>query len=82
MAFNLIDLDNQKVFKDKNKLQVIKELRKYTVILKAANGNGRVVIDTTDYCESLDKLFLDTEKFKRLDTYSTINRLSTLQSYL
>ena len=75
-------MDNQKVFKDKNKLQVIKELRKYTVILKAANGNGRVVIDTTDYCESLDKLFLDTEKFKRLDTDSTINRLSTLQSYL
>ena len=34
LNFNLIDLDNQKVFKDKRKVQVINELRKDTVILK------------------------------------------------
>ena len=49
LAFNLIDLDNQKVFKDKKKIQVIKKLRKYTVILKPDKGNGVVVINTTDY---------------------------------
>ena len=49
LAFNLIDLDNQKVFKDKKKIQVIKKLRKYAVILKPDESNGVVVINTSDY---------------------------------
>ena len=81
-AFNLINLDNQKVFKGKRKLQVIKELHKDTVALKPDKGNGLVVIDTTDYYKSLDKLFSDKTKFKRLDADPTNTRLSTLQSYL
>ena len=40
------------------------------------------MIDTTDYCEALDKLFSDTTKFKRLDADPTSTSLSTLQSYL
>ena len=44
LAFDLIDLDHQKVFKDKRKLQVIKELRKDTVILKPDKGNGVLVM--------------------------------------
>ena len=79
LAFNFIDLDNRKVFKDKKKLQVIKELRKDAVILKPDKGNGVVVIDTTDYYESLNKLFSDTTKFKRLDTDPTNTRLNILQ---
>ena len=82
LAFNLIDLNNQKVFKDKKKLQVNKELRKETVILKPDKGNDVAVIDTTDYYESLNKLFSDTGKFRRLDADPTNIRLSTLQSYL
>ena len=73
-------MENQKVFKDKRKLQIIKELRKDTVILKPDKGNSVVVIDTTDYYESLEKLFSDTTKFKRLDADATNTRLSTLQS--
>ena len=75
-------MDNEKVFKDKKKLQVIKELRKDTVILKHDKSNGVVVIDTTGYYDSLNKIFSDTTKFKRLDTDPTNKRLSTLQSYL
>ena len=71
LTFNLIDLDNQKVFKDKSKLQVIKELRKDTVILKPDKGNGVIVIDTTDYYESQNKSFSDTTKFKKLDAVPT-----------
>ena len=82
LAFNLIDLDNQKVFKDKTKLQVIKELPKASITLKPDKGNGVVVIDNTDYYESLNKLFSDITKFKRLDADPTNTRLSTLQSYL
>ena len=82
LAFNLIHFNNQEVFKDKRKLQVIKELRKDIVILKPDKGNGVVVIDTTDYSEFLDKSFSDTTKFKRLDADPTNTKLSTLQSYL
>ena len=79
LAFNFIDLDNRKVFKDKKKLQVIKELRKDAVILKPDKGNGVVVIDSTDYYESLNKLFSDKTKFKRLDTDPTNTELNILQ---
>ena len=82
LAFNLIDLYNQEVFKNKRKLQVIKELRKDTVVLKPDKGNGVVVIDLTDYYKSLDKLFSNKTKFKRLDADPTNTRLSILQSYL
>ena len=80
LAFNHIDLDNRKVFKDKKKLQVIKELRKDIVILKPDKNNGLVVIDTSGYYESLDKLFSDTTKL-RLDADPTKTRLSTLGSF-
>ena len=40
------------------------------------------MIDTTDYYESLNNLFSDTTKFKRLDANPTNTRLSTLQFYL
>ena len=79
---SLIDLGNQKVFKDKKELQVIKELCKDTVILKPGKVNRVVLIDTTNYYESFNKLFSDTTKFKRFDTDSTNIKLSTLQSYL
>ena len=49
LAFSLIDLDNQNIFKDKKTLQVIKDLCKDNIILKPDNGSGVVVIDTTDY---------------------------------
>ena len=82
LAFNLIDLDSQIVFKDKKKLQVIKELLKDTVILKPDKGNGIVKIGQTDYYESLDKLFSDTAKLKRLDEDPNNTRLITCKSYL
>ena len=47
LAFNIIDLNNQKVYKDKKKLQVIKELLKDFVNLKSDKGNGVVGIDST-----------------------------------
>ena len=79
LSFNVIDLDKQNIFKDKNKLQVINNLCKDNVILKPGKVSGVVVIDTTDYYESLSKLFSYTAKFKRLDTEPANIRLSTLQ---
>ena len=55
----------------------MKELRKDTVILKPDKGNGIVKIGKTDYYESLNKLFSDRAKLKRLDADPTNTRLST-----
>ena len=81
IAYNLIDLDNQKVFQDK-KLQIIKDLRKDTVIVKLDKGNGVLAIDTRDYYEYLNRLFSDPTKFKRPYADSTNTKLSILQCYL
>ena len=82
LAFNLIDLDNHQVFKDKKKLRIIRELRKDTVILKPDKGSGVVVIDITDYFSTLENLFSDASKFKKLNEDPTNTRLTTLQAYL
>ena len=44
LAFNLIDLDNNQIFKDKKKINIIKNLRKDFVLLKPDKGNGIVLI--------------------------------------
>ena len=46
LAFNLIDFDNNQVYKDKKKLEIIKNLRKELVILKPDKGNGLVLVRT------------------------------------
>ena len=82
MVFNLIDLDNNQVFKDKKKINIIKNLRKDFVLLKADKGNGIALIKTTEYYSSLEKLFSDKTKFKQISEDPTPTRLSTLQRYL
>ena len=57
LAFNLIDLNYQKVFNNKKKLQVIKKLRKDTVNLKPDKRNGVVVIDTLTTMNALTDYF-------------------------
>ena len=57
LAFNLIDLNYQKVFNNKKKLQVIKKLRKDTVNLKPDKRNGVVVIDTLTTMNALIDYF-------------------------
>ena len=59
MAFNLVDLYNNQVFKDEKKKNIIKNLRKDFGLLKADKGNGIVLIKATDYYTSLEKPFSD-----------------------
>ena len=66
LAFNLIDLDNNQIFKDIKKVNVIKNLRKDFVLLKPDEGNGIVLIKTTEYYSSLGKPFSDKSKFKQI----------------
>ena len=81
LAFSLIDLDNCQVFRDKEKLEIIKNLREKLVILKPDKGNEVVLVRTIDYYSAVENLFLDKSKFKIHDD-PTPARLSSLQRYL
>ena len=82
LAFSLIDLDNCQVFRDKKKLEIIKNLREKLVILKPDKGIEVVLIKTIDYYSAVENLFLDKSKFKEIHDDPTPARLSSLQRYL
>ena len=82
MAFSLIDLENKQIFKDKKKLDIIKNLRKELVILKPDKGNGIVLLNVNDYYNGVDKLFQDKLKFKQILEDPTPSRLTSVQRYL
>ena len=78
LAFSFIDLDNCQVFKDKKKLEIIKNLRMELVILKLDKGNGIVLIGTNDYYTAVENLFSDKSKFKDIHDDSTPARFSSI----
>ena len=80
--FSLIDLDIYQVFKDKRKLEVIKNLGKELVISKPDKGNRTVLIGTNDYYTPVENLFSDKSKFKEIHDEPTPARLSSIQRYL
>ena len=66
MSFSLIDLENKQTFKDKKKLDIIKNLRKELVILKPEQSNGIVLLNVNDYYNGVEKIFQDKLKFKQI----------------
>ena len=66
LAFNLLDLVDNQMFKDTRKLNIIKNLRKEVMILKPDKGNGIVLLDTNDYISSVQQLFSDTKTVQRM----------------
>ena len=61
---------------------IFKNLRNELVILKPDKGNGIVLIKSTDYFNSLEKLFSDKTKFKKIKEDPTPARLTSIQRYL
>ena len=59
LAFNLIDVDNNQVYIDKKKLEIMKNLRKELVILKPDKGNGVVLVQSIAYYNAVENLFSD-----------------------
>ena len=82
LAFNVIDFDNNQVYKDKKKLEITKNFRKELVILKPDKGNGVVLVQTIDYYNAVENLFTDSSKFKQIYNGPTPTRLTSLQRYL
>ena len=82
MAFNLINIDDQQIFKDKKKIKIIRNLKETVVLLGPDKGNGVVVLDKIDYVQSMEQLFEDRTKFKIINDDPTYTRMTTLQNYV
>ena len=82
MAFSLIDLENKQIFKDKKKLDIIKNLRKELVILKPDQGDGIVLLNANGYYNGIKKLFQDKLKFKQILEDPNPSSLTSVQRYL
>ena len=57
-------------------------MRRDVAILTSDKGNGAVLIDNVDYCQSLEHLFIDKNNFKQTYRGPTMTQLSTSQNYL
>ena len=67
---------------DNKRIRILRSLNAKFAILKADKGNGIIILKRSDYIDSLNSLFNDPTKFKRISHYLTSFRLSTLQAHL
>ena len=82
MAFNLINIEEQQVYKDKAKIKTIRDLRERVVLLTPDKGNGVVIMDIKEYKDSIHQLFADRRKFRILSEDPTNTRFISLQKYI
>ena len=82
MAFNLINIEEQRVYKDKKKIKTIRDLKEKVVLLTPDKGNGVVIMDIKDYKDSIHQLFADRRKFRILSEDPTNTRFTSLQKYI
>ena len=82
MAFNLINVEDRRFFKDKRMLETIRNLKERVVLLAPDKGNGVVILEKDDYKGSIEELFADRTKFRILEEDPTNSRLTTLQNFL
>ena len=81
-AFNLVNMEDKQIYRDKKKVQVIRKLKEEVVLLNPDKGNGVVIKDIKDYNDSINKLFADRTKFKISKKDPTNSRMTTLQNYI
>ena len=82
MAFNLINIEEQQIFKDKQKIKILRDLKEKVVLLTPDKGNGVVIMDIKDYKDSMHALFSDRSKFRILNDDPTNTRFASLQQYV
>ena len=81
-TFNYLDLDLKQYFIDRKKIRVLSAMTKNLSILKPDKGNGMVVLQRSDYVNSVTSLYTNSSRFKQLSSDPTSSRLSSLQQYL
>ena len=82
MAFNLINIDDHQIYKDQKKIKKIRNLREKVVLLYPDKVNGVVIIDKSDYVQTMEHLLADRTNFKVVKEDPTTVRLTTLQNYV
>ena len=82
LAFNIINIDEKRIFKDQKKIKLLKSLQKTITVLKPDKGNGIVLMDKSDYIHTVENIFGDSNKFKLITDDPTITRMKSLQNYL
>ena len=82
LAFNRTNIEDSRIYKDKNHIKIIKQLRKDIAISKPDKENGVMLLNNKDYTTSVGSLSKDTKKFRSLESDPTITPMKTLQSYL
>ena len=81
-AYNYLDLDIKQYGLDSKRIKVSSKLKNKCVILKPGKGSGIVLLKREDYISSLDKMFSDASKFKKIYRDPTLMRMNSLQRYL
>ena len=62
-TYSCLDLDIKQHFSDNKMIKVLQNIKQKCVIIKPDKGQGIVLIDKTDYYNSMERLFNDTSKF-------------------
>ena len=81
-TFNYLDINDKRYIHDSKSLKVLRELHEKFVILKPDKGQGLVLVNHGDYVSSMQRIFDNASKFKKIEEDPTITRLTTVQSYL
>ena len=74
LVFNIINIDEKRIFKDQKKIKLLKSLQKTITVLKPDKGNAIVLMDTNDYIHTFENIFGDSNKFKLITDDPTITR--------
>ena len=78
-TFNLININNTRIYKDSNKVKIVQELRNHVAILKPSKSNGTNI---ENYSNSVKHLLKDSKNFQNLDIDPKITRMKSLHRYL
>ena len=81
-TYNYLDLDVKQLFNDRKRSKALQNLRDRCMILEPDKGQGIVLINKTDYYQSLERLFGDRKKFQILDHDPTLTNLATIRNYI
>ena len=80
--YNYLDLDVKQLFNDRKKAKALQNLRDRGMILKPGKGQGIVLINKTDYYQSLERLFGDRKKLQVLGHNPTLTNFAKIRNYI
>ena len=60
LAFNIINFDEKRRFKDQKKIKLLKSFKKTITVSKLDKGNSIVLMDQNDYTHTVENIFDDS----------------------